>query len=90
MLVSYASHHIQHMQKALEQMNLKLSHVVSDITGLTGRGIIKAILAVSAIGQTGQTRDHAAKVEATVARSKGIREEHLLHSRVECGVYSSK
>jgi hypothetical protein len=44
MLVSYASHHIQHMQKALEQMNLKLSHVVSDITGLTGRGIIKAIL----------------------------------------------
>ncbi len=31
MLVSYASHHIQHMQKALEQMNLKLSHVVSDI-----------------------------------------------------------
>ena len=44
MLVSYASHHIQHMQKALEQMNLKLSHVVSDITGLTGREIIKAIL----------------------------------------------
>jgi len=36
--VAYASHHIQHMQKALEQMNLKLSHVVSDITGLTGRG----------------------------------------------------
>ena len=44
MLVSYASHHIQHMQKALEQMNLKLAHVVSDITGLTGMGIIKAIL----------------------------------------------
>ena len=44
MLVSYASRHIQHMQKALEQMNLKLSHVVSDITGLTGMGIIKAIL----------------------------------------------
>jgi len=44
MLVAYASHHIQHMQKALEQMNLKLAHVVSDITGLTGMGIIKAIL----------------------------------------------
>lgn len=29
MLVRYASHHIQHMQKALEQMNLKLHHVVS-------------------------------------------------------------
>ena len=44
MLVAYASHHIQHMQKALEQMNLKLSHAVSDITALTGREIIKAIL----------------------------------------------
>jgi hypothetical protein len=39
MLVAYASHHIQHMQKALEQMNLKLAHVVSDISGLTGMGI---------------------------------------------------
>ena len=29
---------------ALEQMNLKLAHVVSDISGLTGMGIIKAIL----------------------------------------------
>jgi len=28
MLVTYASHHIQHMPKALEQMNLKLAHVV--------------------------------------------------------------
>ena len=36
MLVTYASYHIQHMQKALEQMNLKLAHVVSDVTGVTG------------------------------------------------------
>ena len=36
MLVRYAAAHIQHMQKALEQMNLKLPHVVSDITGVTG------------------------------------------------------
>ena len=33
MLVEYASHHIQHMQKALTQMNVKLQHVISDITG---------------------------------------------------------
>jgi transposase len=38
MLVAYGSHHIQHMQKSLEQMNLKLANVVSDITGLTGMG----------------------------------------------------
>ena len=33
------------MQKALTQMNVKLQHVVSDITGVTGLAIIKAILA---------------------------------------------
>ena len=44
MLLSYASTHIQHMQKALEQMNVKLTEVVSDITGLTGMLIINAIL----------------------------------------------
>jgi transposase len=45
MLLSYASQHIQHMQKALTQMNLKLQHVVSDVTGETGMAIIRAILA---------------------------------------------
>jgi transposase len=44
MLVSYASHHIQHMKKALEQMNVKLTEVVSDITGLVGTAFIRAIL----------------------------------------------
>jgi len=44
MLVSYASHHIQHMQKALEQMNIKLNQVLSDVTGLTGMKIIRAII----------------------------------------------
>ena len=45
MLLSYASQHIQHMQKALTQMNLKLQHVVSDVTGETGMAIMRAILA---------------------------------------------
>ena len=45
MLVRYAASHIQHMQKALTQMNLKLHNVISDITGATGMRIIKAILA---------------------------------------------
>jgi hypothetical protein len=42
--VRYSSAHIQHMQKALIQMNLLLHNVVSDITGVTGMRIIKAIL----------------------------------------------
>ncbi len=43
MLVRYAGQHVQHMQKALEQMNVKLTEVVSDVTGLTGLAIIRAI-----------------------------------------------
>jgi transposase len=45
MLVTMASRAVQHMQKALEQMTLKLTEVVSDITGKTGMTIIRAILA---------------------------------------------
>jgi len=35
---------VQHMQKALEQMNVKLAEVVSDVVGLTGMSILQAIL----------------------------------------------
>jgi transposase len=45
MLLRYAGQHVQHMQKALEQMNVKLTEVVSDVTGVTGMAIIKSILA---------------------------------------------
>jgi transposase len=45
MLVQYRSAHIQHMQKALTQMNLRLTSVLSDITGVSGLKIIRAILA---------------------------------------------
>src|SRR5262249_41534865 len=45
MQIRYAASHTQHMQKALEQMNVKLTEVVSDITCLAGQRIIAAILA---------------------------------------------
>jgi transposase len=44
-LLDYAASHIQHMQKALMQMNLQPHHVVSDITGATGMRIIRAVVA---------------------------------------------
>jgi transposase len=44
-LLDYAAAHIQHMQKALTQMNLQLHHVVTDVTGTTGMRIIRAIVA---------------------------------------------
>jgi transposase len=43
--LDYGAAHIQHIQKALTHMNLQLHHVVSDITGVTGMRIIRAIIA---------------------------------------------
>jgi transposase len=44
-LVKMAASQVQHMQKALTQMNLQLHHIISDITGQTGLAILDAILA---------------------------------------------
>src|SRR5262249_40341914 len=44
-LVRNGARHLQHLQKALEQRNVKLPEVLSDLTGLTGRKILQAILA---------------------------------------------
>jgi transposase len=44
-LVEAAAVHVQHMQKALTQMNLQIHHVLSDITGKSGLAIVDAILA---------------------------------------------
>jgi len=44
-LVQMAATHVHHMQKALDQMNLQLHHVISDVTGQTGLAIVEAILA---------------------------------------------
>lgn len=44
-MVESAATHVQHMQKAMMQMNVQLHHVVSDITGVTGMKIVRAIVA---------------------------------------------
>ncbi len=43
-LVDQAAAFIQRMQKALMQMNVQLHHAVSDITGVTGMKIVRAIV----------------------------------------------
>jgi len=44
-LIHLASTHVLHMQKALDQMNIQVHHVLSDITGLSGLAILDAIVA---------------------------------------------
>jgi len=81
MLIRRMSPHIQHMQKALQQMNLLLHHVVTDITGVTGMTIIRAILAGERDPQVlAQYRDPRCKQSAEVIAKSLVgtyREEHL-------------
>jgi transposase len=81
MLVEMASRAVQHMQKALEQMNLKLTEVVNDITGKTGMTILRAILQGERDSQLLAThRDKRCKHDqATIAKAlEGHwRAEHL-------------
>ncbi len=44
MLIRYAAGHVQHLQKTLEEMNVKLTEVVSDIVGQTGMKILQDIV----------------------------------------------
>lgn len=44
-MIELATIHLQHMQKALDQMNVQLHHVISDLAGTTGLAIVDAIVA---------------------------------------------
>ena len=74
------------MQKALEQMNLKLTEVLSDITGVTGRAIIRAILrGTRAPEKLAKYRDKGCKAsEAEIAQALtgSYREEHLFELKL--------
>ena len=80
-LVQSASRHIQRMQTVLTQMNIQLANVLSDVSGMTGQTIIKAILAGERDPQKlAAFRDHLVKSsEEEIARSlEGNWQEDLL------------
>jgi transposase len=85
-LIRQASKHVQHMQKALEQMNLKLTEVLSDITGVTGRTIIRAILrGTRAPEKLAKYRDKqckASEAEIAQALTGSYRDEHLFELKL--------
>jgi len=80
-LVEMAIQHVQHMQKALTQMNLQIHHVIDDLTGVTGMAIVDAIVE----GQRDATelaklRDPRIKADLETIRKSLVgnwREEHL-------------
>ena len=93
MLIKYASQHVQHMHKALTQMNIKLQHVVSDITGKTGMDIIGAIVAGERDPhKLAHLRDYRCKAdEETIAKAlQGHwRQEHLFELTQAVGLYNT-
>lgn len=80
-LVEMACVHVQHMQKSLDQMNLQIHHVISDITGVTGLAIVDAIVAGNTNPkELAKLRDYRIKAsEATVTKSLvgDYRAEHI-------------
>src|SRR6195952_565972 len=80
-LIAYAASHIQHMQKALTEMNLQLHHVVTDITGATGLRIIRAIVAgerdPAILASYRDVRCHASVETVRQALVGNDREEHI-------------
>jgi transposase len=84
-LVRYAAQHIQHMQKALEQMNLKLTESISDIMGCTGGQIIQAILRgvrdPAKLAKYRHKKCRASEADIAKALTGSYREEHLFALR---------
>jgi transposase len=91
MLTQASAQHIQHMQKALQQMNLLLHNVVSDITGVTGMRIIKAILGGERSPQVlaSQRDGRCHSSSETIAQSLvgNYRDEHLFALRQAVELY---
>jgi hypothetical protein len=80
-LVQMASVHVQHMHKSLDQMNLQIHHVISDITGVTGLAIVDAIVAGETDPETlANLRDYRIKASIETVRKSLVgdyRPEHI-------------
>lgn len=92
-LIQMSATHINMMQKALEQMNVKLQHVITDITGKSGQEVIKAIIR----GERNpedlyfycQKRIKAEKKDAIIKSLNGIwKEEHIFELEQSYSIYN--
>jgi hypothetical protein len=90
-LLEHRAPHVLHMQKALQQMNLQLHHVLSDITGETGLKILRAIVAGECNPvKLAQFRNPACKSsEETIAQALtgSWKAEHLFTLRQSLELY---
>jgi transposase len=90
-LIADAARHIQRMQKALTQMNLQLHQVLSNLTGLSGMRILKAIVAGERdplkLAALKHERVRKSEAEIAAASSGDYRTEHLFVLAQELALY---
>jgi len=93
MLLAYQSRHVQHMQKALTQMNIQLGQVISDVAGETGQAIIRAVLAGERDGQAlaklKNAHIRASEEDIAKALQGNWREEHLFALKQAVALYDA-
>jgi transposase len=93
MLLKYQSQPIQHMQKALAQMNLQLGNVITDLAGETGQRIIRAIVAGERdpvqLARLRHARIRASEAEIIHALEGHWRDEHLFALRQAVALYDA-
>ena len=91
--IQMASEHVQHMQKALAQMNVQLANVISDIVGVTGQKIVRAIIAGERDGgelaKLKNKHIRASKEEIEKSLRGNWREEHLFALKQAVALYDA-
>jgi len=91
MLLSSQARHVQHMQKALTQMNVQLTNVIADIVGDTGQKILRAIVNGERDGQKlarlKNARIRASEEDIAKSLQGNWREEHLFALKQALSLY---
>src|SRR5437016_3660507 len=84
---------IQRMQKALTQMNLQLANVISDLSGVTGQAIVRAIVAgernPQKLAELGDPRIEASREQVAKSLEGNWRPELVFVLRQEVEIYDA-
>ena len=93
MLIEHRAAHIQHMQKALQQMNVQLTQVLSDISGVTGLAIIRAIVGgerdPATLAQLRHGRCRRSAADIAKALTGHYRSEHVFALKQALALYDA-
>jgi len=93
MLTKYQAQHVQHMQKALTQMNVQLDNVISNLVGETGQKILRAILAGERdpvkLAKLRNERIRASEADIVKSLQGNWREEHLFALKQAMALYDA-